>query len=244
MLPWAKWGGYWFWNHRLLRQHVAEVFQHGKIRTKWQGFDLFMCLNHHVENGRPVHTWAIEAGDNDWDYPIDVPAEPSSPIVKAHLELLKGNFIEMAFYNANIYQGWWDVARPDRILKDILARTRYSVVVTGAEWDKSLMTTLASIDPKRVFSLAGKTNTRDWFILKKASRGFVGFPSGSGIMSQHFRVPTVMLWGPNPTFTEGMRTCWQRPDMEGIHRPLDIATRTEVVTMNLLSAIDKKKSEQ
>lgn len=232
MVPWVEFQGYQDTRKREWQKFTTAAFFHGRILTTVPGFDLFLSVNKHVEQGMAFDSILPQAGPTDWNYPFKLETEP--------VEGLPDKFVLATFYRASFYEGWWKERSPFPVVKALGdALGDIPLVMVGAKWDEPTLQDLVYAHPK-IINLVGKTTFKQLLWLKDHARGFVGHPSGSGMFAQHMGCPTILLWGKWWQFSQGMWTNWARPDMlaNRRYRALSIDEPPEFVAQNLLEMID------
>lgn len=236
MVDFVEFGGYFDITPSKLRSFTNGSFFHGHIYTNMPGFDLFLAVNKHVEQGMSIDSILPEAGPADWDYPLTVAEEKTSVDVSKH-------FVLATFYKASFYEDWWKQVHPGPLLREIGNQMDHlgmphAIYLVGAAWDKPVLKELES-SHRRVASLVGTTTFQQLMWLKNRAAGFLGHPSGSGMLASHLRCPTVLLWGEWRQFTKGMWTNWCRPDMleSRRYRAMPIAEDHATVAANLLEIL-------
>lgn len=238
MVPWVQFQGYHNIRGREMQRFANASFFHGKILTTVPGFDLFLAVNKHVEIGMQFDKILPQAGATDWDYPLNLTMdEVEAPT----------NFILATFYRASFYEQWWKERPPALVLKavgDALSRAHpdMKIVLVGAHWDEPVLKDLSQVHPS-IVNLVGKTTFPQLMWLKKRAKAFFGHPSGSGMLAQHLRCPTLLLWGRWWQFSPGMWTNWARPDMleKKLYRAMSIDEPPELVAQNLLEMLEANR---
>lgn len=206
MVPWVDFQGYMMMTH--LQNVIAHVTQGGQIMANFGGITAFWAVNKQIEDGTPMEDIIPGMRDVDWDYQVDMP--------KQRFEHPRP-FVEMAWFSHGFYKPWWEFNPPTEIVRYFLDHDdELDIVLTGAHWDVDDMAKIEAVGKDRILNMSGKTTIEELFAIKHASRGFIGYPSGSGIMSQHFNKPSVMLWGPHNVreWHKDMPRCWAKPSME------------------------------
>ena len=234
MVPWVTFGGYLDLRPKRMHSYSERAFFNGKIFTDLPGFDLFLSVNKHVEQGMAFDAILPQAGPTDWDYPF----EPD-PVIYP----VDGKFILATFYRQSFYKEWWDKYDPQLYLsavcKELDDRGRpHQVLLVGAAWDAQILSELAGVHT-RVKSIAGDTSFRQLVWLKRQASAFIGHPSGSGMLAQHIGCPTILLWGDWWQFTPGMRHNWAHPKMleQRLYRALSVSDAPKVIADNLIEIL-------
>lgn len=222
----VEWGGYH--KTRDVRTY-SKVCQVGLTEVNFEGMHAFWALNHAVEKGMDLADLGSESGASgcDWDYKVNWPEASAHP----------RPFVEMSWPDHAFYGEWRKRRGPLRdVVQSILSNTDLDILITGAKWDETAGRQLISqfdlhAHPDRIKDLSGKTTLDDLMSLKQASAGFIGFPSGSSMISHHMGKPTVSLWGPHPrkAWQHGMRDCWVNPARKGIYSALEFDASPELV---------------
>lgn len=213
-IPFVKWGGYF-----RAEQHVPigqRTFVHGKpwMLNDWNGFDLFVAFNAPLGWGTHISK-IVPRWDINWNYPIQLTLEDA----RWAEEVVSKPFVMVSFFAHSFYKGWLRHFGREKI-DELLGRLRqkYTVVLTGREWD-TFMSSFSGMN----LNLVGKTSMGQLLALTAKASAFVGFAAGNGMLAQHLNCPTFMLWDMNqwhPHFA----TNWVDPKrMEnGTYRALDI----------------------
>lgn len=235
MIPFVSWGGYF-----RAEQHVKvgqQVFVHGKpwMMNDWNGFDLFIALNAPLGWGTHLSK-IVPRWDINWNYPIQLELGDTN-LAEALGSPLSSTkpYVLVSFFGHSFYKGWLKHFGIDKI-KALLAKLRkkYTVVLTGREWD----TFMSDLEGPGDVNLVGRTSMGQLLGLMKQATAFVGFAAGNGMLAQHLNCPTFMLWDMNqwhPHFA----TNWVDPDRMAncTYRALDIKKA------NLVDFIVEKVSE-
>jgi len=216
-LPFVKWGGYF-----RAEKHVAvgqQVFVHGKpwIMDNWNGFDLFVAFNAPLGWGTHISK-IVPRWDINWDYPMQLDLEDAR-YARQFSEDHKP-FVMVSFFGHSFYQGWLK-RFTSKDIRNLLGRLRerYTVVLTGREWDTFMS---AHRGPGDV-DLVGKTSMGQLLALMKEARAFVGHAAGNGMLAQHLNCPTFMLWDMQQWHAH-FATNWVSPNKlaDCTYRALDI----------------------
>jgi hypothetical protein len=216
-LPFVKWGGYF-----RAEQHVAvgqQVFVHGKpwLMENWNGFDVFVAFN--APLGWGTHITKICPGwDINWNYDLRVTEDDLA--YANEFKSRWGPYVLTSFFGHSFYSGWLKHFTTNDIRKLLTAiAARYTVVLTGREWDEPFMQALGV---GGCVNLTGKTSMGQLLGLTKEARAFVGFAAGNGMLAQHLGCPTFMLWSPDQWHPD-FATNWVDPSRRGTtYHPLSI----------------------
>lgn len=216
MVPWVEFGGYVDIRRSEWKKYTTASFFHGKIFRGVNGFDLFIAVNKHVEQGMQFDSILPEAGPTNWDYDLHIKEDEIK---------VPSKFILATFYRASFYEGWWKEASPFPVLQAVGDRLPddFRILLVGAKWDQHIMEDLQYAHPK-CMNYAGQTTFQQLMFLKNRCAAFIGHPSGSGMLAQHMGCPTILMWGDWWQFKKGMWTNWARPEMKesGKYIPVSI----------------------
>lgn len=223
-IPFVKWGGYF-----RAEKHVAmgqKVFVGGspwilrnvKVSSR-ESFDLFVAFNAPLGWGTNIAKLCTE-WDINWNYEIQLTMDDLG--YASIIRLNRKPLVLVSFFGHSFYREWLKHFTPAHISK-LLNKIgeNFTVVLTGREWDAPFMRTLA-LGVRGCVNLTGKTSMGQLLGLCAKARAFVGFAAGNGMLAQHLRCPTFMLWDPkqwHPDFA----TNWVDPARRGtIYHPLSI----------------------
>lgn len=218
-IPFVKWGGYYHASPMDVKVG-QNVFVHGKpwISTPWRSFDMFVAFNAPLGWGEQLENMMPNCEIN-WDYELK--------LTFADLEYGRSfsnphdPYVVVSFFGHSFYGEWlkhFTVADIRGLLAEV-SRT-HRVVLTGCEWDEKFMAKLWS---PGFFDVTGKTSMGQLLGLMKYAKAFVGFAAGNGMLAQHLRCPTFMLWKPDQ-WSPKFATNWVDPKRieDGTYHPMAI----------------------
>lgn len=211
MVPWVEFGGFFDIRPRDRHGIAHEMMLKGVLHKNKFGMDSFFGLNTLMEMGVEMDDIFPEAGSTNWNYEFNLKTEPH--------EALSGviSHVAVSFIKEGFQGEWWARSHPCLYINEILQRlpTHTNVVLVGAKWDERSSLELRKLTKQqsRLIDLTGKTTFQQVMHIIKTADGFFGHPSGLGILAQHIKTPTSMLWGPHWQWTKAFETSWANPDM-------------------------------
>jgi hypothetical protein len=219
MLPWVEFGGFFDIRPENKHQISHDMMLRGVLHQNKFGTDAFYGVNTLMEMGVEMDNIFPEAGPTDWDYPLDLKTEPVQELLDQSVR-----HVAVIFYKAGFYKEWWDRVHPCLYINELADRLQpdQKIAILGAGWDNRESLDIVKLTKKssKLINLSGKTTFQQVMHVIKTADGFFGHPSGLGILAQHIKRPTTLIWGPHWQWVKSFETLWANPDMRNSNRYL------------------------
>ena len=219
-IPFVEWGGYF--QAAAYSAVGQKMFAHGVPgQMAFLDFTIFISLNAQLARGTPIAEIFPEY-DINWDYEIKL--RPEDHLYGFELR----PYVAVSFFEHGVYGDWIRRLGFDKIAALLAGiRENYRVVLTGREWDSSLMDRLGSAED---VNLCGKTSMEEFMGLCRHARAFIGMAAGNGMLAQHLGTETFMFWGPNPAqWVPAFEANWVDPAKLGtVYHPVSVDNPTVV----------------
>lgn len=110
-----------------------------------------------------------------------------------------GRYVVGYFLDVGMYKYWLNTFGMPKLvdtLKRIQRALDCRIVITGAQWDHGAFPTklVRACNDPNIIDFTGKTDFPQLMGLYRGSIGSIGFPSGSTIMGNVLKVPSVIFW--------------------------------------------------
>lgn len=202
-VPFVRWGGYEEIDRKDPVIHRAYVGAEDPVQTDVHGFDYFLSFNGTLDAGLSLDE-ALPGVPLDWNVPLFWSLEDQRQV--REYEERFGRYVVTAFWDKGFYTRWVAEFGQRAIYETLmkLADEGYTVLVTGASWDKGrIASKLAAMDARFV-DMVGETTLSQLLALLAGAWGVFGYPAGSTLLGPYFSRPTVLLW--NDRFPEAFWT--------------------------------------
>lgn len=213
MIPWVEFGGYFDIREREKNDIAHQMFLRGILHKNKFGMDAFFSVNTLMEMGMQMDDIFPQAGPTDWDYPLNLRTEPVQELLDQSVR-----HVAVIFYKAGYYKEWWEKCHPCLYINELAERLQpdQKIAILGAGWDDKEALEIVKLTKKssKLINLSGKTTFQQVMHVIKTADGFFGHPSGLGILAQHIKRPTTLIWGPHWQWGSNFESSWARPDMK------------------------------
>lgn len=198
----------------------------------------YVSINKHLESGRRIEEWLPEL-KMKWDIEFNIPLDSRIKAIKLIPKDIKcpvGVYTSSLPNNMNPqYNGFGLKGWATRILEIMEHRPDSTIVLIGADYDRSILDPLAALLKEAEVPhilVIGEDISVTIEVIKKL-KFLISYPSGIGILGNILHTPTLMYM---PKWLTKMHNTWLHPDAIGrtaVHLQFNNHSETNNIIRNI-----------